>query len=986
MQRPLFFFFLLLFGFSGFAGLIYESIWAQYLKLLLGHSAYAQLLVLVIFMGGMALGAWVVAHYSHKMRNLLKIYAVVELCLGLFGAYFHSIYVNSMGFLQETLLINTESALSASIVLWLAGALMILPQSILLGSTFPLMTTACLRRFPEKSGRSIALLYFVNSLGGAIGVLIPGFFLVEKLGLPGTVLTAGVINVLIALSAWIASIKTEEPDTLPIQQSNQTSSLLFSPKVMLLCSLITGFSSFIYEIIWIRMLSMVLGSSTHAFELMLSAFIFGLAFGSFFINQFITKLKNPLRTLAYIQIVMGCMALLTLPAYNFTFTYMASFLQSIPKTEWGYFILNSLNYSLCLIFMLPTTLCAGMTFPLITEILLQKNYGEKSIGQVYTFNTLGAIVGAILAQQWIMPNFGLKAGVGLGALVDIGLGLGMLWLCFKTFRQLSFVTASALSLISSVAVLGFVHLNPLKMASGVFRQGHLLTEDKNQVVFHKDGKTATIAVVKWANSLGISTNGKTDASIAFQGPPGNDESTQIMLPVISWSLFPEARKIAVIGLGSGMSTHTFLSIPSVEQVDTIEIEPAVVEGAKLFGERVKLTFEDKRSHLILEDARSYFTRSKSQYDLIMSEPSNPWVSGVSNLFTEEFYQLAKRSLTPKGVFAQWINLYDLSPTLIASVLKAVGQHFPFYTLYLTDNTDLLIIASKEDLNQIPSSKIFSIPALQTALERVYVKSNDDLLLHRLGDRKTLGAFFESFPINSNSDYFPVLDLNANKVRFLAQTANLIDLKYSPLPLSLLLDLDNSMNPQSITPNPSFSVSYRVERGMRIYKTLVQDPKTRSYDPNSHFALSEIINNHALCQGLIGEDAWLTSLKAIMEYSVPYLPRHQVNALWNKIKMNECIANTSPRIQAWLKLFEGLVYRDYSAISIASNSLLNLNEAFADKSLILGYSLLAHIKLGKPEKAWEYWTTYPLSTEPSLQLRLLAAMAYQKNQGANGDQQ
>lgn len=978
-QNPIVF--ILLFGISGFAGLIYESIWAQYLKIILGHSAYAQLLVLIIFMGGMALGAWLVAQYSHRLKNLLKIYALVELCLGFLGIYFHSIFVHLNSFVQETLLGSAESSLFMNFSFWFLGALLILPQSMLLGGTFPLMTNACLRRFKEKSGSLIARLYFINSLGGALGVLFSGFFLIEQFGLPGTVLCAGSFNIVIALAAWLLSARQDEPQFVASKavDSTDATSTLFSPKVLLLASLVTGLSSFIYEIVWIRMLSMVLGSSSHAFEIMLSAFIFGLAFGSFFINKMINKLKDPIRTLGYIQISMGCLALLTIPAYNFTFDLMATFLHSIPKTAMGYVVLNGLLYSLCLLFMLPATLCAGMTLPLITNILFQKNYGEQSVGRVYAVNTMGAIVGAILAQLWFMPAFGLKASLGLGALTDLVLGLGILWLVLPSVPQISFAVASSVSLVLSLVILGFVQLSPLRMASGVFRQGTILSSDKHKVVYHQDGKTATISVLAWAQNLAINTNGKTDASLSLQGPPGRDESTQVLLPLISYSLFPEAKQVAVIGLGSGMSSHMFLSVPTIEAVDTIEIEPAVVNGAKLFGDRVKLTFEDKRSHIIFQDARSYFLRTKKQYDLIMSEPSNPWVSGVSSLFTEEFYQVVQKNLSPKGVFAQWINLYDLSPEMIASIIKAIGKHFPDYSLYLTDNTDLLIIASKENQERNPSGAPFEIPNLRYALERVYVKNVDDLLFHRIGNRKTLDPFFNSFNIQANSDYFPVLDIHANKNRFLGAASNLMDLKSSPMPLSWLID-DNAINPERITQNPSFSLTYRVERALRLYKTWVENPFITAYDPNSHFILSELQNNHALCQGLVGEDAWLNALKALMEFTVPYLTKEQMVAMWDKVKTNPCLAKSSERVQVWVRLYEGLVYRDFAGISAASSLLLTRSDAVADRPLALGFSLLANLKLKAPEKAWHDWSIYSPQIQAHLQLRFLAALAAQ--QGAS----
>ena len=192
-----------IFTVSGFSGLIYESIWSHYLKLFLGHAAYAQTLVLAIFMGGMALGAWLAARHSVKVRNLLVAYAVVELLTGIIALVFHSLYTGATAFALDSIIPALGNASAINAFKWTLAALLILPQSILLGSTFPLISGGVIRRFPERSGETLAMLYFTNSLGAALGVLASGFVLIGLVGLPGTVMTAGLINVLLALFVWV---------------------------------------------------------------------------------------------------------------------------------------------------------------------------------------------------------------------------------------------------------------------------------------------------------------------------------------------------------------------------------------------------------------------------------------------------------------------------------------------------------------------------------------------------------------------------------------------------------------------------------------------------------------------------------------------------------------------------------------------------------------------------------------------------------------
>jgi spermidine synthase len=265
-QRNLFY---LLFTLSGFSGLIYESIWSHYLKLFLGHAAYAQTLVLAIFMGGMAIGSWLAGRYSVRWRNLLLGYALTEGVIGLCALVFHGVFVSATELAYSTVIPEIGSPWAVDLFKWSLAGSLILPQSILLGATFPLMSAGLIRRFPAESGTSLAMLYFTNSLGAAVGVLVSGFVLMNAVGLPGTILTAGLINIALALVVWSLVRNTpEKPGRATPPKSAKDAA--HGWHLLLTASLLTGAASFMYEIGWIRMLSLVLGSSTHSFELMLS--------------------------------------------------------------------------------------------------------------------------------------------------------------------------------------------------------------------------------------------------------------------------------------------------------------------------------------------------------------------------------------------------------------------------------------------------------------------------------------------------------------------------------------------------------------------------------------------------------------------------------------------------------------------------------------------------------------------------------------------
>ncbi len=957
-------FYLLLFSASGFAALIYENAWTQYLKLVLGHSAHAQLLVLVVFMGGMAIGAWICAHYSHRIKNLLKTYAWIEFALGAMGIVFHPIFLKVSHWLLASSP-DFSSLLLVESVTWLTAVALILPQSILLGMTFPLMTGAVLRRVPNQTGRTVSLLYFINSLGGAGGVLVSGYWLIGVVGLPGTILTAGSINILIGLLAWIAASSTEQrfkkdKTTLP------SKSVL--PLTILMIAGSSGFSAFCYEMGWIRMLSMVIGSSSHAFELMLSAFIFGLAFGSLYAKRVIRRSNSLLRSLGYAQLLMGVAALVTLPLYNLSFDVVYLLMRFIPRTSTGYIAFQILSEGFCFLFMLPATFFAGMTLPLITEILLRKGYGEKSLGRVYAFNTFGAILGAVSAQWWLMPWLGLKSVIGVGALVNIVIGC---WIVFALIKTVQWAVG-AFSVVSAAGILGFVHLDAFKMSAGVFRGANIEQLSEREVLFHQDGRLATVFTMKTPDMLYISTNGKTDASISLNAKPSRDESAQILLGALPWSMLPSAKQVAVIGIGSGTTTATLLHTASVESVDTLEIEPAMVAGAKFFPHSAAAVFHDPRSHIITEDARRYFARTKKQYDLIISEPSNPWVSGVSDLFTEEFYQIASKRLSSNGIFTQWVGLYDLSPELLASIMKALRKSFSYYAVYLSDSHNIIICASQNNALQIPSAEIFSIPNAKNSLKRIGISTLEDLALHRLGNQKDLGAFFATFATKANSDYFRVLEQRVDKEKFLNLTAlKLATLKYIPLPLRLLSE--QPINAERIDVNSHFNLSYLVKKGLQLYETLVIDSKVESFDRENHLIVSTMENPFSLCQGQVGEEAWLDSFRLVMEYTLPFLSKENAQRLFGKIRPKDCFIGSSSRVKSWVNLYDYLIYEDYAAVLQTAQTILQEQDNQIDQIRGTGFAVYACLKLGRIEEAKRLLENCPRKLRYDLQLRYLAGL-------------
>ncbi|MBI2320049.1 MAG: spermidine synthase, partial [Betaproteobacteria bacterium] len=344
------------------------------------------------------------------------------------------------------------------------------------------------------------------------------------------------------------------------------------------------------------MLSLVLGSSTHSFELMLSAFILGLACGGLWVRRRIDSIADPTRFLGIVQVVMGLLALSTLVFYGGMFGLMQAVMKGLAKTDAGYAMYLASSHAIALAIMFPATFCAGMTLPLITYALLKSGHGERSIGAVYSANTLGSILGVFAAAHIGLPLLGLKGLIAAGAALDCALGLVLLARARAPSRfSLGW---GALTAASFAAVLALVQLDSYKMASGVFRRGELYTEQDAKLVFHKDGKTATVSMMDFSEGRSLRTNGKSDGAINMQpGARISDEITMVLTGALPLAFKPDARHAAVIGVGTGLSTHTLVASPSIESVDTIEIEPAMAEASRLFAPINSNTFADPRSHI-----------------------------------------------------------------------------------------------------------------------------------------------------------------------------------------------------------------------------------------------------------------------------------------------------------------------------------------------------------------------------------------------------
>lgn len=929
---------LAVFTLSGFTGLIYESIWSHYLKLFLGHAAYAQTLVLSIFMGGMAIGAWAVGRNTLRIRRLLVAYAVVELAIGVLGLSFHTIFQSFLDWSFLSVIPAVGSADGVQAFKWTAGAMLILPQSILLGATFPLISGGLVRLAPSRSGELLALLYFTNCLGAAIGVLVSGFFLIDRVGLPGTLLTAGLLNILLALFVWLfAKAEPQPSDAEPQPKSHGEDRRFYWLSA---AAFVTGLVAFLYEIAWIRMLSLVLGSSTHSFELMLAAFIFGLAMGGLWIRRRIDGLADPMRFLGHLLLIMGTLAALTVPGYHYTFDVIAWAMNAFARTESGYLGFNFVAQSVAIALMVPVTFCAGMTLPLITRLLMARGAGERAIGTVYALNTVGAIVGVMVAIHLLMPMVGLKGTILTGAALHVLLAMSGLNILAPgrmppPTRILGFAS------ILTVAVVAFaIQPDARRMLSAVYRSGTATITGDMDVIFLRDGKTATVSLIRDGGIISIQTNGKPDASIEMgHGPPAPDEITQIMAGALPLSLHPNPRRVANIGIGSGLTSQVLLTTDAVESLTSIEIEQFIVEAARQgYMPRVSRLFEDPRSHIVVDDAKTFFAGAGREFDVIVSEPSNPWVSGVATLFSNEFYRQIVRYLAPDGMLVQWLQIYETDLSVVISILKALSPHFDDYQLYNVDDSNIMVVARRGGPVPDPDPEILASKDLERELRAGGIMGIEDLISRRIGNKALLDPFIASYPVPVNSDYFPYVDQNAARFRFMRREAGDLP-ELTTLPVPFLQLAVPEWQPRSLDQAADFPQGRRetiANRAGLIAASIAE----------SNFGLlpGEIIQSvvtldmpaESCRSGGLGM-GWVAAVTDLSSRTTAMLPYSDLVPLWSKILKSPCYVGATAAQVLWPDFLHAVAERDRTKITELGRSLLESSDS---EPANLGYVLTA----------------------------------------------
>ncbi|MCX8056862.1 MAG: fused MFS/spermidine synthase [Ignavibacteria bacterium] len=727
LQSTVYLFFLL----SGMTGLIFQITWFKYLSLFLGNTTYAQIIVLATFLGGLALGNYFIGKVADRVISQLKIYGFIELIIGIYCIIFPA----SISFFENLfyVLINEDLLINQSflflLIKFFISALILLIPTILMGGTLPLLTKFFTDKI-ENVRKENASLYFINSFGAVVGIYFAGFVLIKAFGLDVTIRIAAIINLIIGSVSIVLSsfFNKEEKDELNTENSlvekvnvNKFDKRLITTLIYL--AGISGFASLMYEVLWTRVLISVFGSSTYSFSLMLMAFISGITIGSFVVSSnFISKI-NRINLLIFSQFMIAIttlISILLLPHLPYQFWKLSAL---FAKTNDAFPIFLSVEFLICFLLMFVPTIFMGMTLPLIVELVAQyKNLIGVSVGTVFSVNTFGNVLGALTAGLFFIPVFGVKNSFIIGIVINLIGATILLISSIKSLNRKSKFSFASLFASSILLMLIVPNWNVEIMTSGVFRR---LSDEPpktyheykrifqtRELLFYKDGLSGNISVVRTLDTLNqrvLLINGKPDASSY------GDMPTQLLLGHIPMFLHNNPKNVFVIGFGSGSTINAVLK-HNPEKVTCSEISKEVIEAANIFSDVNENCLSDKRVKLIIEDAQSYLKLTNQKFDVIVSEPSNPWIAGIGNLFSKEYFQRCSEKLNEDGIMCQWFHIYEMDDEVLSLVLSTFNSVFPYVQTWGANQGDLILIGSKKPIK-------IDFKLLKERFENENVKSN-----------------------------------------------------------------------------------------------------------------------------------------------------------------------------------------------------------------------------------------------------------------------
>jgi spermidine synthase len=656
-------------------------------------------------MGGLGLGAWVMGRRADKHANPANLYGILELAIGVFGLLSPFVFrAVGSAYLGVARAITPGLWLATSIKFVFAFVVMLVP-TFLMGATLPVLTRAFAGERTAHLRRELALFYGLNTVGGVIGCALGGYYLVEYAGLPLSLLGCGLLNLALGATAMASARAAGAQEAMAEQPEPESVLPDIGPdtrRVAIWLIGMTAFASLLYEIAWTRVLVLVVGSSTYAFTTILVCFLLGIGLGSLVAIGKGRATRELLLRAALIQGAIAALASLLFPFFRALPVYIVSTLQISFLQPAELMALHSVALAAVII---PPAIGMGLAFPILTELAARRDGTSGSeTGRAYFANTIGSILGSIITGFLLIHLIGSEKTLVLGVIVNVA---GMALLSWRLYidggRKLDSgerapVLLGVLALIVALLTPGWSS-RLLDRGPAIYgRDTHTRAELDNflrgygaeQLLFD-EGWNAAISVWRNGGTTWLKSNGKADASSVA------DMNTQVLVGMLPVLAHPKPSRVFLVGFGSGATARAIADMPGVEHLDVVEIERAVIRAAPLFQVINRDVLQDPRVHLIEDDARSALQLTSQPYDVIVSEPSNPWIAGIAALYTREYFRVVKSRLAADGVFAQWVQTYRVPTGVVSVVVANMRAVFPHVELWFANASDLILIASNQPI-------------------------------------------------------------------------------------------------------------------------------------------------------------------------------------------------------------------------------------------------------------------------------------------------
>jgi len=702
-----------LFFLSGTTGLIYELLWVRVLFQSFGSTIQSVTTVVAAYMGGLGLGAWLFGRIADRSQRPAVLYGWLEIAIGAFGVISplvlglaHWIYIGTAGALA------LQGGASVALRFGLAALVLLIPTT-LMGGTLPVLTRALMGDDRGLLKPSLGRLYGLNTLGAMMGTALAGFFLIEFVGVRASLWVTALLNVAIGFAA--IHLGRDQQQVVEAQSFHHPPPPLPSPSpstalhnLALVLLGLTAFASLLNEIAWTRVLVMIVGGSTYAFTLILLVFLLGIGLGSVIVARRSLARDETAAAAAVAQGITGMGAALLFLFFGFLPTYIIAVFQ-IPDLSAALRLLL-MGVAVGAVVLIPA-IGMGMTFPLLTDLTARpRDARAADVGAAYALNTLGSILGAVLTGFVLVVVLGTQTTLRIGLVVNGFAALALAGFAARGIAEGSQDDRRLRVRVMSAGVLGMLAVVAAFVGPGwstrlidlgptIYARQRMDKQARRQFLTHRgvrqltfrEGPNATVSVWEGEAGRSLRVNGKVDAS------DRGDMDTQIMIGLAPVVARPGAASALLIGYGTGVTAHVLASVPAMARVKVVEIEPAVMGTDTLFrGVNDSVLFRPN-VRVVIDDARSALQLDLDRYDIIVSEPSNPWIAGIATLYTPEFFRIAKARLSDDGVFCQWIQLYQLPLPIVAGIVRSLREVFPHVNVWFGGTADLVVLGSSRPL-------------------------------------------------------------------------------------------------------------------------------------------------------------------------------------------------------------------------------------------------------------------------------------------------